>query len=189
MDVATLPSRAQPALEDFERVEDYLRAYLAGERFKSAHHLAYERWSDAASTLYRDGSKDSVLAAGRKAREALQEFARALARSDEPDSSNAGVRSREPDTPNPDPTEAGSERLSQRGTDRLSSLLDSRRPRLGDSRCDLLQSLCRYWRVLDDVVQRHAPGAQRAGQPLRWEDGRRIVVLTALVMVEVDRSI
>jgi len=25
-------------------------------------------------------------------------------------------------------------------------------------------------------------------EPLRWEDARRVVILTALVMVEIDRS-
>ena len=166
MDVATLPVRAQHAVQDFENVEDYLRAYLADERFKSTYLRASELWSHAASTLYREGSKGEVLVAARKAREAMREFASALAEPHEPSS--------------PDSTTAEA--------DHLSSLIDAYRPRFGDSRCDLLQSLFQYWRVLDGVANGHGRDSRGGGEPLRWEDGRRIVVLTALVMVEVDRS-
>lgn len=156
-------------VEDFDRVEDYLRAYLADERFRSAYPPAYERWSEAATMLYRADSRERILAAGRKAREAIQEFARILA-----DSHGPGARTPDPEEANGDP---------------LSALIERCRPQLADSRCELLKSLVEYWRALEDVVHSHEHGALKAGEPLRWEDGRRIVVLTALVMVEVDRSL
>jgi hypothetical protein len=181
MNVATPPLGAPggepPELvrvEDFERVQHYLHAYLASERFRSAHPQAYERWSGAATTLYRQGKSDNVLAAGVQAREALKEFARSLAQSH--DAAPA----------NPASVEAGAP--PRAGLDGLSSVIEACRSRVGDSRCDLLHSLCRYWLVLDGTVGRDARGADGSGAPPSWEDGRRLVVLTALVMVEVDRS-
>jgi hypothetical protein len=159
------PAADHLRVEDFDRVEDYLQAYLADERFTSAYPPAYERWSEAVTMLYRAGSKDGILAAGRKAREAIREFARILA------------ESRGPCVAAPDEG------------DGLSSLIETCRPWLADSRCELLRSLLAYWRALADVVHRHEQDAQEAGRPLTWEDGRRIVFLTALVMVEIDRSL
>ena len=163
------PSSEHLRVEDFDRVEDYLRAYLADQRFRSAYPAAYERWSEAATMLYGAGSKEGILAAGRKAREAIQEFARILA-----DSRGGAVST---------PDSAGAE------ADLLSSLIETYRPQLAESRCELLKSLLAYWRGLEEAVHRHERPAQDAGEPLRWEDGRRIVVFTALVMVEVDRSL
>jgi hypothetical protein len=39
-----------------------------------------------------------------------------------------------------------------------------------------------YWNALVDLHQRQEHGAQRQGQPLTWEDGRRVVFQTILVM-------
>lgn len=156
-------------VEDFERVEDYLCAYLDDQRFKSAYLAAYERWSDASAMLYRAGCKDNVLAAGQRARETIQAFARALGGSEE-----RGAW---------DPRACGAP------PDGLSAVIETYRPRVGDARCDFLQSLFDYWRVLNDVIERQQHGGQEVEEPLRWEDARRIVVLTALVMVEIDRSI
>ena len=73
--------------------------------------------------------------------------------------------------------------------DDLSAVVEANRPRLGDSRCEFLASLFDYWRVLSRVVQPAENDALEPSELMRWEDGRRVVVFTALVMVEVDRSL
>jgi hypothetical protein len=155
--------------EDFERVEDYLRAYLEDERFRSAYLPAYERWSDAATMLYSADSKDSVLIAGERARESIEEFVRAFAASHDGWASNGQSTGMPPDG--------------------VSAVIDSCRPGAGDARCEFLQSLFAYWLVLSDVVERQRHSGQALEKPLRWEDARRVVVLAALVMVEIDRSL
>jgi len=119
--------------------------------------------------LYCGQARDSVLAAGQVAGECLQEFVGALAASY--------------DLPacGPDSTEGALERLS--------CLIERHRAALGDGRCELLSALLSYWRALNGDLERHVDDAQKVEEPLRWEDGRRVVVLTALVMVEVDRSL
>ena len=109
-----------------------------------------------------------MLAAGEKAREALQEFARALA---EPF---------QPRAPDPDSTQAT--------VGRLRTFIETFHSQLGDARCELLLALLDHWRALTDGLEAHVHDGQMVSDPLRWEDARRVVILTALVMVEIDRS-
>jgi len=168
---------AAPSLrvEDFERIEEYLRAYLEEERFTSRYPRAEQRWSDAWAMLWRANSTGKVIAVTDEACEAMSEFACELVDLHEPHlADRRSTRTLE------DPAVT---------LERLSTVIEMYRPALGDSRCGLLQTLFDYWQALNDVVTRHRehrPG--RVIERLRWEDGRRVVVLTALVMVEVDRS-
>jgi hypothetical protein len=184
MEASTLPLQATAAhapagtldapagepirVEQFAGVEDYLRAYLGDARFRAVHSSASERWSDASSALYDAACREDVLAAVERAREALREFSGALA-ADAPPSFATAATVGQPDA--------------------LVAVLRMHRPRVGDMRGEFLESLLEYWRVLNDVVQRHENGAQDVAEPVRWEDARRVIVLTALVMVEVDRSL
>jgi|GEM_PF-1611096 len=155
-------------VEAFKRVEDYLDAYLDDERFKVAYPQASEGWSEAWAMLWRADSKAKVIAVGRRARAVMQDFAAAL------------IDWQEPRPADPDANTQG----------HLSAVIELYRPQLGNSRCEFLESLFTYWWALNDVVQRHElGGAHKASERLRWEDGRRLVILTALVMVEIDRSL
>jgi hypothetical protein len=156
-------------IEDFDGLEAYLTACVSHERFRSVHLGAYERWSQASAIIYRDSARESLLAAGREAHEALQEFARAVS---EPPHSRI--------TSDPDSTEATAGRLR--------AFTDAYRSQLGDARCELLQALLEHWRALIDQLQNHVYEREMVDEPLRWEDARRVVILTALVMVEIDRS-
>jgi hypothetical protein len=155
-------------IEDFVGLEAYVAACVSHERFRSVHLRAYEHWSQASAILYRDSARESLLAAGQKAHEALQEFACAVS---EPPHSLA------PDT---DSTEATAGRLR--------AFTETYRSQLGDARCELLQALLDHWRALIDDLQSHVHEPEMVDEPLRWEDARRVVILTALVMVEIDRS-
>jgi hypothetical protein len=48
---------------------------------------------------------------------------------------------------------------------------------------------CETYATVSDLVQRQEHAGQREGEPLVWEDGRRIVFQTAIVMFEIDRSL
>lgn len=186
MEAGTLLAQREPAatrspppslrVEDFERIEEYLCAYLEQERFTSTYPRAEQRWSDAWAMLWRANSTDKVIAVADEACEAMSEFACALV-----------------DLHEPHPADRHSTRTLEHcsGTlERLSAVIEMYRPALGDSRCGLLRTLFDYWQALGDVVARHREHRRgRVIERLTWEDGRRVVVLTALVMVEIDRSI
>jgi hypothetical protein len=46
-----------------------------------------------------------------------------------------------------------------------------------------------YWGTVSDLVQRQEHGAQKQGAELTWEDARRVVFQTAIVMYEVSRAL
>jgi hypothetical protein len=68
-------------------------------------------------------------------------------------------------------------------------VLDARGTRPGKATKAFLQSLLEYWGTVNDLVQRQEHGGQREGDPLTWEDGRRVVFHTLLVMYEIDRAV
>jgi hypothetical protein len=60
---------------------------------------------------------------------------------------------------------------------------------LGEARSHLLDALLAYWGEVNDLLQRQEHGGQKEGEPLTWEDGRRAVFHTAIVMYEIDRTL
>jgi hypothetical protein len=73
--------------------------------------------------------------------------------------------------------------------DRVSAVLQMYGVDLGKRRLALLDALFEYWRAAVELVQRQEHGGQKEGEPLGWEDGRRVVFQTANVMVELHRAV
>jgi hypothetical protein len=171
------PARVQaPRVESFPRIEDYLLAYLDGEPFGSAHPLARGRWLAAWQSLWQADSKDRVIAVAGRARVALQAYSASMLEVHLQLAMNA--RS---------PRFAEVARRA-RPLEGLSSIIELYRPQLGEDRCELLRGLLEQWWTLLELIERHEERRQEAGERLRWEDGRRLVLFTALVIVEIDRS-
>ena len=72
--------------------------------------------------------------------------------------------------------------------DSLASITEAYGEQLGTGRSQLLQEMFEPWRALSEKLWRHGQGSQPRDERLRWEDGRRLVLFTALLMVEFDRS-
>ena len=72
---------------------------------------------------------------------------------------------------------------------RLRAVIDAHRGGLGEARSQLLDALIVYWGEVIDLLQRQEHGGQNEGEPLAWEDGRRAVFQTAVVMYEIDRTL
>ncbi len=196
----------EPAVrfEDFERVEDYIRAYLDDGRFGSTYPEAYQQWSDAWAMLWYANSRDKVIAVGAKARAAMAEFAHDLIERDEPPGESAdsapgesadSAQGESADSAEMPARGADSAATLDRGQDStetlglLAAAIETYRPQLGDGRCMLQEEMLGYWRSLNEAVERHEHAVRGARQRLRWEDGRRLVIFTALLMVEIDRCI
>jgi hypothetical protein len=176
---ATLTSRkpVAPSASDFERIDEYLRAYLEGEWFKADHPLAYGRWLVGWEMLWCADTKAKVIALVHRATDAIQAFTASLLEQSPP----LAI-----DPQWPDLLAAGAPRPQALAD--LTNFAESYRAQLGDERCELLRALIDQWQVLAEALRTHEDGAREACGRLRWEDGRRLVLLTALVMVEVHRS-
>jgi hypothetical protein len=162
---------------DHARIEEYLRAYLEDERFRSAHPLACGRWIVAWEMLWCADSRSKVIAVGQRASDAMHAFSASMQQRCMPFAMDSHL---------PDPLVDGSQRPGP--LNGLASITDAYGEQLGARRSQLLREMFEPWRALSGKLQRHEQGSQPPDERLRWEDGRRLVLFTALVMVEFDRS-
>jgi hypothetical protein len=152
-----------------EQVETDVRRYLDNENFQETYPAAYARWREATDLLWQtDDAERELSTIGHKCREAVQEFVTAL------------IEKHNVTGANPD-------RAKTR--DRLSAVVRAHRPDLSGARSELLDALFGYWKAAGDLIQRQEHAGQREGEPLTWEDGRRVVFQTAIVMFEIDRTL
>ncbi len=150
------------------QIEEDVRSYLDSEEFARKYATASQLWRDAAELLWQANSTRNFSLIGHKCREAIQEFVTRLLE-------RLSI------------TDANSHKAMTRA--RFSAVLDARREALGEARSELLDALFNYWRAAGDVIQRQEHAGQREGEPLVWEDGRRVVFQTAILMYEVDRTL
>lgn len=143
--------------EPIREVEDDMRSYLDSEPFRTRYPAAYRSFAEAERLVWVSDSHDQFTAVGHHAREALQEFATAL------------VEHHQPPQVNPDATKT---------FDRLSAVVNMHRPQLGKRRSDFLDALFGYWREGVNLAQRQEHGGQKEGEPLEWEDARRVILHT-----------
>ena len=156
------------ASEPVEVVEKEVRVYLSSEEFKRSCETAYQKWSQAESLLWVSDSDKQYTTVGHLCREALQEFADML------------VKQHRPSEVDPDKAHT---------TSRICAVVQHRKGQMGSAESKFLSRLVMNWGAVSDLVQRQEHGAQRDGAPLKWEDARRVVFQTMIVMYEVDRSL
>ena len=158
----------QQSGQPLKRVENTVRDYLTVEHFQQSHAEAYQKWSQAESMLWASDSERQFTNIGHLCREALQAFATSLADRHQP--------------PDVDQNVAHTE-------NRIRAVLELHANQLGSTEKPFLEALVAYLHTVSCLVQRQEHGAQKEGEPLVWEDGRRIVFQTAVVMFEIDRSL
>lgn len=145
------------------QVEAEVVRFLDSEGFKQRHPAAHMRWFAASRALCNNDAEDGLTAIGLACREALQEFATELVRTYRPEGAPAEVN---------------------KDYARVKAVIEQQRDRLGERVSALLDALLNYMGAATDLVQR-----QVHGQDLTWEDARRAVFQTAIVMYEVDRAL
>lgn len=157
------------AAEQTGRIEEeMIQRYIDGDDFRRHHPVAYQRWAEAAALLWSSEAETELTTIGHKTREAVQEFASSLMQQ------HAVVGG---------PTDPA------KTVARLQAVIARHRERLGVARSHLLDALVVYWGEVNDLLQRQEHGGQKEGDPLTWEDGRRAVFHTAIVMYEIDRTL
>jgi hypothetical protein len=150
-----------------QQIEETLIRYLDSDAFQRSYPEAYRKWVEAAERLWKSDSQHQLTTIGHLCREAIQEFATALVERHQP--------------PGADPDKA-------HDINRIQAVVDQRRSQLSTTSA-LLDSVVLYWRAVSGLVQRQEHGAQKEGRPLVWEDARRVVFQTAVVMFEIDHTL
>jgi hypothetical protein len=151
-----------------QQVEETLTRYLDSNAFQRSYPEVHRKWADAAELLWKSDSQQQLTTIGHLCREAMQAFATVLV-----------DRHRPP----------GVDTNKTHDVARIRTVLDQHRPQLGTTAAPFLDALLAYWGTVSDLVQRQEHGAQKEGDALIWEDGRRVVFQTAVVMFEIHRTV
>lgn len=153
-----------------EKVESSLLAYLDEGSFRQRFPNAYEKWMKAAHALVATNTDRLLTQIGHDCREAMQEFATVLVNEFHP---------------------AEVDRNKAHTVSRIRTILNQNKASMGMGEATeaFLDALLSYWGTIDDLVQRQEHGAQREGKALVWEDARRVVFHTGIVMYELDRTL
>jgi hypothetical protein len=154
-------------------IEEYVFKYFEPESFQKNYTRSYKKWFNAANLLWKRESPDQLTTIGHLCREAIQEFATKL------------VERYNPQNVDTDKTHT---------KNRLKSVLEYFKNRMGktekefiDVLIDYWDKLIDYWDKLNELIQRQVHDSAREKSELIWEDGRRIVFHTAILMFEIDR--
>jgi hypothetical protein len=154
----------QPA----HKIEQSIRSHLSANEFRKRYPSAYKKWHDAEGLLWGSDSEVQLTAIGHLCREAIQEFATAAVERFHP-------------------TDVDGDKAND--VNRIRCVLQMRASRLGDTERSFLDALVEYWKAVSSLVQRQEHGGQKEGRILVWEDGRRVVFQTAVLMFEVDSAL
>lgn len=150
-----------------ERIEQTTRQFLDSHDFRSRYPGPYDKWAEAESLVWAGDTEHDLTIVGHLSRESLQLFAASL------------VEAYKPSGVDPDVAHVVS---------RIRAVLAST-PSPSQAERAFLDALVAYWGTVSDLVQRQEHGAQKENAELVWEDARRVVFHTAVLMFEVDRAL
>lgn len=154
--------------EPIAQVEREIRGLIESGGFAERYAETNEKWLAAAQALWHADSQKEATAIGHHCREAMRSFATALVDQHQP-----------VDAPG-DPS---------KDVARIRAVLNSVKGGLGRTELQLLDALLGYWGAVTDIAQRQEHGAEREGEPLTWDDSRRLVFQAAVLFYELDRSL
>lgn len=152
--------------EPIERLELEIRRLLDVGSFLERHREAYDRWADAETKLWGADTANQFTDIGLACREAVQLFITDLVRQHQPSDVESNV---------------------EKTINRLHSVIETAG---GSERVGAVaDALVAYFAAVNGLFQRQVHGKQKGGDSLVWEDARRVVFQTAMVMFELDRML
>lgn len=147
------------------RVEETQRHRLASDDFLERHRDAYDKWAAAEELLWGADSPDQLSRIGLLCRESLVLFTDKLIEKHQPPAVTSD---------------------KSKTKDRLSAVVRTVKPQLGDKEKEWADSLFAYWSGVAGLVQRVTHAAEKEGEPISWNDARRVVFQTLTLLYEVD---
>lgn len=151
-----------------QRMERLVRALVDDSTLERRYPDAYRSWRLAEEALWIAETSSALTEIGHHCREAMQHFATGLVVEQKPDDAPGDVQ------------------LIVR---RLVAVLRTLEHRISETELAHLKALVATWDTLRGLVMRQEHGAQKEGGGLLWEDGRRVVLHTLFVMVEIEHAI
>ncbi len=150
------------------RVEVTIKDYLDSSVFKSKYPEAFAKWSSAENLLWQTDTQQQLTTIGHLCREAVQEFTDALI-----------ARYQLSDV----------HRDKTQTVARLRAIFDLESIKLGETEKKFFKALLAYFGTVYDLIQRQEHGANKEGEQLGWEDARRVVFQTMVIIFEIDKTL
>jgi len=154
--------------EPIEQIEKHVRSYIDAHTFQKEFPKAYEKWVEAESLLWETETSKQLTKIGHLCREAIQEFLDTLYTQVNP---------------------PGEHIPKDKTKMRLSKIIEVKSKQLGEAERKFLDGLYKYWEVVNELIQKQEHDAQKEKIQLVWEDGRRVVFQTMMLMYEVSQSL
>lgn len=154
--------------EPVEQIEETVHSYIDAHTFQKEFPKAYEKWVDAKNLLWETETSKQLTKIGHLCREAIQEFMDALY-----------VRL----IPSGEPLPKDKTKI------RLKKIIEAKSQKLGEAEKKFLNGLLEYFKGMNELIQKQEHDAQKEKIQLVWEDGRRVVFQTMMLMYEVSRSL
>jgi hypothetical protein len=142
------------------RIEEETKRYLATDGFGQRHPRAYACWKKADDLLWAADAKDRQSEIGHNCRDAVVAFATGLVERFQPE---------------------GVEEDPAKFLDRMRAVFES-----SSTSKDLGRALGAFWQYLAPLIMRQVHKERQQGG-LTVEDGKRVVFLSLMAMVEADR--
>lgn len=147
------------------RVEETQRRRLLSDDFLTRHRAAYDKWAAAEALLWGADSPEQLSQIGLLCRESVILFTDNL------------VERHQLQSVNPDKSKT---------KERLSAVVKLIKPDLGKQEAEWADSLFAYWSGVAGLFQRVTHAAEKQGEPVSWNDARRVVFQTLTLLYEVD---
>ncbi len=151
--------------ESSAHIEESVIQYLQSSNFQEKYALAFDRWKESEKLLWSEDVQNQLTTIGHLCREAVQSFTTILVEKTKPDEVDSDIT---------------------HVVNRLKTVIKNA-PNLGKSSSKYFDALIKYWSAVNDLIQKQEHGSRREQSPLNWEDGRRVVFNTMILMYEIDR--
>ncbi len=147
----------------FEHGYSVARELISSDGFAAAFPGAFDPWAHAERLLRDEDAAAQQSTVGHKIRDAAQAFVTEAIKRYGADDPPADVK------------------LVKR---RLGAVIAHNRGWLSDAKRKVLEDLGNLWESTVDLIQRQEHSAQKEGEALTIDDGRRVVMLTMVLMIE-----
>lgn len=151
-------------INPIKRVEKHYIDFIKSEEINEKYPRAYLEWTKAEALLLGHNSQNNLTAIGHHCRDAVQFFSDELL-------NNLNI---------------DNEYKVTETVAKIKKILNLKRNKLGRTTYSFLESLLNYWGCLMDLIQRQEHNGIIEREVLSFEDGRRVVFHTAILMYEFD---
>jgi len=158
----------QNYIGSFQQIDSEIKNYLSNSNFSVRYQIAFAKWKEAENLLWKAENQINYSTIGHLCRESVQEFIDTLI-------IRYNLTDKYPD--------------KAQTKNRFYGIINYNRNLLGKTLQNFLEAILDYWNNLIDIIQRQEHSGLKDGEKLGFEDARRVVFHTAILLFEVSRTI